>query len=203
MDRDLRTSFGKRCRSLRASIGTSQEQFANSISMDRSLRINRNRNVQRYTRKSEIDRAGFWRFRYYSEFYGALHRVASLLFRLLKRCTDESSREGAALGLFPLLFSLAGAEGFRARLRRPRPLRSLRPLASHASKGVPRFAHHGALSGSNPRAGHNMAGRRGRRALAALRARTFCVSSLIWPTFGPPHGPQSEDKKAGQTIYRV
>ena len=36
MDRDLRTSFGKRCRSLRASIGTSQEQFANSIGMDRS-----------------------------------------------------------------------------------------------------------------------------------------------------------------------
>ena len=149
------------------------------------LRINRNRNAQRYTRKSEIDRAGFWRFRYYSEFYGALHRVASLLFRLLKRCMDESSREGAALGLFPPAVFFGWSRGIPRAARRPRPLRSLRPLASHASKGVPRFAHHGALSGSNPGAGHNMAGRRGRRALAALRARTFCVSSLIWPTPWP------------------
>ena len=109
------------------------------------LRINRNRNAQRYTRKSEIDRAGFWRFRYYSEFYGALHRVASLLFRLLKRCMDESSREGAALGLFPLLFSLAGAEGFRARLAaRARygaygPLRPMPAKAFHALRTMGPF----------------------------------------------------------------
>lgn len=36
MDRELMTSFGKRCRALRAEAGMSQEAFANSIGMDRS-----------------------------------------------------------------------------------------------------------------------------------------------------------------------
>ena len=36
MDNELLTSFGKRCRALRADAGMSQEAFANSIGMDRS-----------------------------------------------------------------------------------------------------------------------------------------------------------------------
>lgn len=36
MDRELLTSFGKRCRTLRVDTGMSQEAFANSIGMDRS-----------------------------------------------------------------------------------------------------------------------------------------------------------------------
>lgn len=36
MNRALLTSFGKRCRALRADAGMSQEAFANSIGMDRS-----------------------------------------------------------------------------------------------------------------------------------------------------------------------
>lgn len=36
MNRVLLTSFGKRCRALRADAGMSQEAFANSIGMDRS-----------------------------------------------------------------------------------------------------------------------------------------------------------------------
>lgn len=36
MNRELLTSFGKRCRALRADTGMSQEAFANSIGMDRS-----------------------------------------------------------------------------------------------------------------------------------------------------------------------
>lgn len=36
MERDLRTSFGARCRELRSGLGMSQEAFANAIEMDRS-----------------------------------------------------------------------------------------------------------------------------------------------------------------------
>lgn len=58
---------------------------------------------------------------------------------------DESSKEGAALGLFPLLFSLAGAEGFRARLAaRARygaygPLRPMPAKAFHALRTMGPF----------------------------------------------------------------
>lgn len=36
MKNDLLTSFGKKCKALRAETGMSQEAFANSIDMDRS-----------------------------------------------------------------------------------------------------------------------------------------------------------------------